>query len=255
MTPMHNTTLDLSGWAPGPELLKDRIILITGAGDGYGRACALACAAAGATVILLGRTTRKLEAVYDAIEAAGGPTPAIFPLNLDGAAEKDYAEFAQAVHHEFGRLDGVVHNAAILGTLSPIDHYPGELWEQVLRVDLTAPFLLTRACLPLLRAAPDAAVLFISDRVGRQARAYWGAYAVAKHGLEGLAMTLAEELEQNTRIRVNTLDPGPLRTRLRNLAYPGEAAAGNPDPTERTAAVLHLLSPLSRHRGQQLALG
>lgn len=233
-------------YTPPPDLLSGRIILITGAGDGIGRAAALACAAHGATVVLLGRTIRKLEETYDQIERAGHPQAAIYPMNLEGATPKDYDDLAATLDTEFGRLDGLLHNAALLGALSPIVHQDVELWFKVMQVNLNAPFLLTRACLGLLMKSPDASVLFTSDSVGRQGRAYWGAYGVSKFGIEGLSQILAQEMETNTTVRVNTINPGPTRTRLRTNAYPGENALTLPTPESLMPAYLYLLGPDSR---------
>lgn len=242
----------MSLYTPSTDLLANRVILITGAGDGIGRAAALSCAAHGATVILLGRTLGKLERVYDEIEQAGHPQPAIYPMNLEGAIPKDYAELATTLEHEFGRLDGLLHNAALLGALSPMAHQDIDLWFKVMQVNLNAPFLLTRACLGLLMQAPDASIVFTSDQVGRRGRAYWGAYGVSKFGLEGMCQILAQELETNTQVRVNSLDPGAVRTRLRTLAYPGENALTNPAPEAIMPAYLYLLGPDSQGiTGQQ----
>ncbi|HKK13258.1 MAG TPA: YciK family oxidoreductase [Gammaproteobacteria bacterium] len=232
-------------WQPEPDLLAERVILVTGAGDGIGRAVARACAAHGATVILLGRTIRKLEAVYDEIEQAGHAQPAIYPMNLEGAKPKDYEDLAVTLDQEFGRLDGLLHNAAMLGALTPMAHYEIELWYQVLQVNLNAPFMLTHACLPLLTGAEDASVVFTSDRVGRKARAYWGAYAAAKSGLEALMQVLADELEVNTRARFNSIDPGPVRTRMRQIAYPGEDPSTVAGPEDVVLPFLYLLGPAS----------
>jgi NAD(P)-dependent dehydrogenase (short-subunit alcohol dehydrogenase family) len=238
----------MTDWIPAPDLLKDRVILVTGAGDGIGRACAKAFAAHGATLILLGRTTRKLELVYDEIEQAGHPQPAIYPLNLEGATARDYEDLATTLQQEFGRLDGLLHNAAMLGTLTPIAHYDVELWMKSIQVNLNAPFILTRACLGLLMASQDASVLFNSDRVGRQGKAYWGAYGVAKAGIEGLMQILADELETNTRVRVNSIDPGAVRTAMRALAYPGEDPNQLPGPADIVKPFLYLMSAESRGR-------
>lgn len=228
------------------DLLADRVILITGAGDGIGKAAALSCAAQGATVILLGKTIAKLETVYDQIEQAGHPQPAIYPLNLAGAKPADYVELAQTLDKNFGRLDGLLHNAAILGSLAPIAHQDIDLWFKVMQVNLNAPFLLTRACLGLLMKSSDASIIFTSDSVGRTGRAYWGPYGVSKFGIEGLSQILAQELETNTSVRVNSIDPGPTRTRLRTNAYPGENAFANPTPDTLMPAYLYLLGPDSR---------
>ena len=241
-------------YRPAPDLLAGRTVLITGAGAGIGAALAQAAGAHGATVVLLGRTVRKLETVYDAIKEAGGPEPAIYPMNLEGAAPKDYADLAATLQAEFGHLDGLVHNAATLGTLTPFHQYPVETWSQVMQVNLNAPFLLTRACLELLKAAPDASLVFSSADVGRQGRAYWGAYAVAHAGNESMMQILADELETNTAVRVNSIDPGPVRTAMRREAYPGEDERQLPTPDAVVAPYLYLLGPDSRpETGQQFA--
>jgi NAD(P)-dependent dehydrogenase (short-subunit alcohol dehydrogenase family) len=222
------------------------VVLVTGAGTGIGRAVSRALAAHGATVILLGRSVPELEAVYDGIESAGGPRPAIYPLDLLGASPGDYEELARRVREDLGRLDGLLHNAAELGTVTPIAQYEPWVWGRVLHVNLSAPFLLTRACLPLLTEAPDASVVFTSAGVGRQPRAYWGAYAVAYAGVEALARVLAGELEGAGRVRVNTLDPGRVRTGMAAQAYPGEPPDARPPPEHIVPAYLYLLGPDSR---------
>jgi NAD(P)-dependent dehydrogenase (short-subunit alcohol dehydrogenase family) len=209
-------------YQPPKGLLKERTILVTGAGDGIGRVAAETFAAYGATVILLGRTLAKLEQVYDAIEQAGGAQPAIYPMNLEGAGPQHFQELYHKLDEEFGSLEGILHNAAELKILSRIDDYDPETWFKVMQVNLNAPFLMTQACLPLLRRAKDASILFTSDSVGRSGKAYWGAYGVSKFGLEGLMQTLADEVEDNSTIRVNSVDPGPVRTTMRATAYPGE---------------------------------
>ncbi len=228
------------------DLLADRTILVTGAGDGIGRAAALAFAEHGATVILLGRTMAKLEQTYDAIEAAGGPQPAIFPMNLDSAHQQEYQGLAVTMEQEFGHLDGLLHNAAELALLSRIDDYDLEIWNKVLRVNLTAPFLLTQVCLPLLRRSPDASILFTSDRVGRRGRAYWGAYGVSKFGIEGLMQILSDETRDSSRVRVNSIAPGPTRTNLRAHAYPGEDPGQLPTAESFMHLYLYLMGPDSQ---------
>ena len=229
-------------YTPPPDLLKDRVILVTGAGDGIGRATALAAAAHGATVVLLGRTVAKLTAVYDAIEAAGGAQPAIYPIDFEGATAHDFAVMAERLDQAFGRVDGVVHCAATFPYLSRIDDYDPETWGKVLQVNLSAPFMVTQACLPLLRRSQDASIVFLSDTVGRHGRAYWGAYGVAKFGLEGLMQTLADELAHSA-IRVNSLDPGPTRTQLRAQTYPVEDPAHLKPPEAVAPLLLWLLGP------------
>jgi NAD(P)-dependent dehydrogenase (short-subunit alcohol dehydrogenase family) len=232
-------------YAPPNHLLHDRIILVTGAGNGLGRAAAVAFAAHGASVILLGRTQHNLEQTYDLIEQAGHPQPAILKLDLENATEEDYWGLGETLYHEFWRLDGVLHNAAQLAPLSRIDDYDLPTWNKLLQINLTAPFLLTRACLPLLRRSNDASILFTSDRVGRQGKAYWGAYGVSKFGLEGLMQILADELE-NSSIRVNSIAPGAVRSRIRALAYPGEDPRSLPSAESIMPAYLYLMGPDSR---------
>ncbi|HCW91745.1 MAG TPA: YciK family oxidoreductase [Marinobacter sp.] len=237
-----------------PDLLKDRIILVTGAGSGIGRTAALTYAAHGATVILLGRTLSKLEEIYDDIESAGYPKPAIVPLNLEGAAVKDYEELAMTLEDNFGKLDGLLHNAGILGDRSPIELYDPDTWNKVMHVNATAPFLLTRALIPLLRKSGDASVIFTSSGVGRKAKAYWGAYAVSKFAVEGLSQLLSEELDdERHNIRVNSLNPGATRTNMRARAYPAENPASNPTPEDIMPVYLYLMGKDSHGvNGQQL---
>lgn len=228
------------------HLLKDRVILITGASTGIGRAAAYAYAAEGATVILLARTLPQLESLYDEIIACGCATPALYPLNLANATPNDYEELMKNIETHFGKLDGILHNAALLKSLTPLEHYPIDQWYQVLQVNLNSAFLLTQATLPLLKRSQDASILFTSAPVGQKAKAYWGAYAVSKFGVEGLAQVLADELEVNTNIRVNCIDPMRVRTRLRANAYPAENPMLNPLAEDILSLYLYLMGPNSR---------
>ena len=226
-------------YTPSPTLLEQRTILVTGAGDGIGRAAAKSFAAHGATVILLGRTTQKLETIYDEIEQAGYPKAAIYPLDLEGASPDDYDILANTLEKEFGKLDGLLHNASVLGTLTPMEHYDHKLWYQVMQVNLNAHFLLTKSCLKLLKKAPDSSVIFTSSSVGRKGRAYWGAYAVSKFATEGMMQILADELE-NT-IRINSINPGATRTAMRAMAYPAEDPMILPTPDAIMPLYLYLM--------------
>lgn len=229
---------------PAADALKDRVILVTGAGDGLGRAAALACAQAGATVVLLGRTVAKLEKVDDEIRALeGAPEPALYPMNLAGAIPADYAALAETLEREFGRLDGLVHAAAHFKGYAPLTGVEPRDWLESLQVNVTAAWALLRECLPLLSAAPASSVVLVSDASGREGRAYSGAYGVSKHALEGLMRIAAQELESGGRVRINTLDPGPMETALRRRGYADIGAAPTPDAA--AADVLWLLSPAS----------
>lgn len=235
------------------DLLKDRIILVTGAGEGIGRAAARHYAAHGATVVLLGRTLEKLESLYDEIEHAGHPQPAIVPMNLDSAGEHDYIELSNQLFDEFGRLDGLLHNAGILGMRTPIENYDPITWEKVMRVNVHAPFLMTQALLPLLQRSADASIIFTSSGVGRTGRAYWGAYAVSKFATEGMMQVLADELDNTPNIRVNAINPGATRTQMRAYAYPAEPPEANPTPDQIMPLYLYLMGPDSRAvNGQSL---
>lgn len=228
------------------DLLKDRIILVTGAGGGIGRAAAKAYAAHGATVILVGRTIKKLEEVYDEIEEAGGAQPAIFPLNFETATYKDYGEMAELLQKEFGRIDGILHNAGILGSLTPVEAYNPQVWDQVMQVNFTSALLMTQSLLSLMYDSQDASIVFTSSSVGRKGRAFWGAYSISKFATEGLMETLADELENISNIRVNSLNPGATRTAMRQLAYPGENPATLKAPEEIMGTYLYLMGPDSK---------
>ncbi|GAC1630216.1 MAG: YciK family oxidoreductase [Nevskia sp.] len=225
------------------DALHKRVILITGAGSGLGRATALACAQRGATVILLGRTTKKLEAVYDEIAAAGGPTPAIFPMNLLSATWADLFELAETIEKEFGRLDGLVHCAAHFTSFSPFTEILPKDWMDGLQVNLTAAYTLTRLCLPLLQAAPKASVVFVTDAAGREPKPLRGIYGVSKYALEGLAKGWSQELGNTPNLRLSTYDPGPMRTELRTRGYLSEAVQSLPPPEAAVPGLMALLQP------------
>ncbi len=240
-------------YRPPGDILKERIILVTGAGDGIGRAAALAYAGHGATVVLLGKTVSKLESVYDEIEEKGLATPAIYPMHLEGATLHDFDELAIAMQSNFGRLDGLLHNAASMPYLSRIKDYEPEDWLKVMQVNVNAPFHITQACLPLLGKSEDASVIFTTDEAGHVGKAFSGAYGVSKFAIEGLTRILAAELE-NSSIRVNCIDPGPTRTALRKRAFPGEDNAGLKTPDVLAPLYLWAMGPDSRGTtGQRLS--
>jgi NAD(P)-dependent dehydrogenase (short-subunit alcohol dehydrogenase family) len=227
---------------PFAASLAGRVIFITGASGGLGRALALACATCGATVVLHGRVVRKLESLYDEIVAAGHPEPLILPLDLATAKADDFANVASALQAHAGRVDAIVHAAVMLGSLGPIEHQPFDEWLATLRVDLLAPFGLTRALLPLLRAAPDASVVFTLDTRGQEPKAYWGAYAVAKAGLSALLAILADEWDGAPNLRVNGVVPGPMRSPLRAQTHPGDDITRLPPPEAFVPLYLYLLA-------------
>lgn len=232
-----------ANYTPTSDALKDRVILVTGAGDGIGQAVAIECARRGATVVLLGRTQAKLEQTYDAIETLGALRPAILTLDLGASTVPEFVGVAESLHAEYGRLDGLAHVAGVLGVRTPLDHHDAKVWTQVLAVNLTAPFLLTQSLLPLLRKAKAPSVVFTSSGVGRKGRAFWGAYAVSKFGLEGLMQVWADECDGgSTPVRMNSLNPGPVRTRMRLEAYPGEDRDALRTPEQVAPAFVHLLS-------------
>jgi NAD(P)-dependent dehydrogenase (short-subunit alcohol dehydrogenase family) len=234
--------------------LKDKVILVTGANRGFGLAITMDLSKAGATVIMLGRDLGSLEYAYDAVVDAGYNEPILYPLDLEGATPENYQELQDNVLNKFEKLDGLIHNAAILGAQMPIEQYDIKLWYSTLQINLSAPFMLTQFLIPALVKSEDARILFLSSSVGREARAYWGAYSVSKFGIEGFAKTLSEELEK-TNISVNTVNPGKLRTEMRRTAYPAEDSSTVPMPEEKSAAIVYLLSNLSpKMNGEQLTI-
>jgi NAD(P)-dependent dehydrogenase (short-subunit alcohol dehydrogenase family) len=231
---------------PSPTLLSGRVILITGATSGLGRALAIECARAGASVILSGRNKAKLERLYDEIEALPAPQPAIAVLDLASATAADYDGLESTIGREFGRLDGLVHSAGLLGDRTPLEQYHVPTWCKVLHVNLTAPFILTQVLLPKLRKSPDASVIFVSSGVVHNSRPYWGAYAVAKTGLESVRSMWSQELEGEPNIRINSVNPGRMRTPMRSAAYPAEDPNTLPTPASVTPPFLYLLSAEGR---------
>jgi NAD(P)-dependent dehydrogenase (short-subunit alcohol dehydrogenase family) len=225
-----------------PAALDGKIILVTGAGDGIGKTAAKTFASCGATVILCGRTMAKLETVYDEIEAAGYPQPAIYPLNLESALEKDYDDMCNVLDDTFGRLDGVLFNAADLGERTPLANYSVSAWLRCMQINVNSPFMMTQALLPLLERAENASILFTSSSVAFKGRAYWGAYSVSKAAAENFMQTLHDELEGTTRIRANSINPGATRTAMRAAAYPAEDPETVKTPESLMPIYVYLLS-------------
>lgn len=234
------------------NLLDNRIILITGASDGIGRALALACAAHGATVILHGRNVKRLEGAYDAILKAGGKRPSILPLDFEKAGPAEYESISTAIEKEFGRLDGLVLNAAMLGERAPVEHHDVPKWLRTMHVNVNAPFILTKYCLPLLRKSTDASIIFTSSGIVPRPRAYWGAYLPSKWASDGLMHMLSDELE-SAHIRVNSINPGKVRTNMRLQAYPAEDRNKLATPDAIVTPYLYLLGSDSKNvSGQTL---
>lgn len=238
--------MDARNYRWPPDILEDRVILVTGASDGIGRALALEAAALGARMILHGRNARKLESVHDAIVAKRPESrPSIAVMDLATADSNAYVSVADSVRETFGRLDGLVHNAGILGPRLSIEQYDAAEWQRVLHVNLTAAFALTQVLLPLLKQSADPSIVFTSSGVGRKGRAYWGAYSVSKFGTEALSQILADET-RHTPLRVNCVNPGPTRTRIRLEAYPAEDRDRLKAPEDILATYIYLLGPDSR---------
>ncbi|GAB3477871.1 YciK family oxidoreductase [Marinomonas epiphytica] len=234
-------------------LLKDKIILVTGAGDGIGKSAALHYAKHGATVILLGRTTSKLEAVYDQIDQLGYPQAAIVPLNLDGAAEHDFQELAITLEKEFGQLDGILHNASLLGDRTHLIDYNPNTFEQVMRVNVSSQLLLTQALYPLINRSSQGRIIFTSSGVGRTARPNWGAYAISKFATEAMMQLLAGEVASDSNIRINAINPGATRTSMRASAYPDENPLNLPNSDDIMPLYLFLMGKDSQNiNGQSL---
>ena len=236
----------LENYSAPKDLLKDRVVLITGAGQGLGRAAALTYANYGATVILHGRKVKKLESVYDEIETIGKAQALIYPLDLEQAEEADFAVIAQAIEQQLGRLDGILHNAAFLHGLSPLENQSVEQWRTMLQVNLITPFALTKACLPLLKASPDASVIMTSSSHGHKPSAYWGGFTVAKAGIEALVKVQADEWESMPNLRINTIVPGVVNSPQRAKTHPGEIKQTMRQPEDLMTTYLYLMGPDSK---------
>lgn len=247
------THSDILTYQPTPDCLKDKIILVTGAGDGIGKVAALTYAKCGATVLLLGKTQAKLEAVYDEIEELGLPEPAILPMDLERATFAQMNELAGLIEKEFGHLDGVLHNAAILGALTPLEMYDPITFEQVMRVNTTAVFMLTQSLMPLLRASASGSVIFTSSGVAKP-RAFWGAYALSKQAVEGMMTLFTQETQTLTTLRFNCINPGATRTNMRAHAFPGEDPNTLKTPEDIMSAYVYLMTDeASGVKGQVIA--
>jgi len=243
----------LLDYTPPADLLADDVVLLTGASRGIGRAVSLAAAACGAQMVLMARNVGQLEQLADEIVAAGGREPGIIPVNLEGATADDYLDFAGLIGERYGRLNGLVLNAGTLGEMAPLATYDPVTWARVFQLNVHSQFLLLQAMLPLMNRAEHGSIIFTSSGVGRRGRAYWGAYAASKFANEGMMQVLADELETNSPVRVNALNPGRVRTEMRAMAYPAEDPTTLPHPAAVANAYLYLLGSASRDiHGQSL---
>jgi len=231
---------------PTSGLLTSKTILVTGAGDGIGKEAALQFAKYGATVILLGRTVSKLEAVYDEIVANGGPEPAIIPLDLQGATPQHYRDMANTIDNQFASLDGVLHNASLLGHLEPFQQINEDDWNNVMQVNVNSQFFMTQALIPVMKKSTSASLVFTTSSVGLKGRAYWGSYSISKFATQGMMEVIGDENE-NTSIRANCINPGGTRTNMRAQAYPAEDASKLKTPEEIMPLYLYLMSDASKH--------
>jgi NAD(P)-dependent dehydrogenase (short-subunit alcohol dehydrogenase family) len=232
---------EIVNYQASKNLLKDRIIMVTGAGDGIGKAAAIAYAQAGATLILAGRTVEKLEQVYDKVIAEGGIEPLIYPVDFEGATEDDFNQLANKCDQQFGRLDGLLLNAGILGQRTPLSSYRQDVWTKVMQVNVTSQYLITKALMPILEASDNASVIFTTSGVGRVGRAYWGAYAVSKFAVEGMVQTWAAETEGLNSVRINCINPGATATQMRAKAFPAENPSSIASPQDIMPVYLYLM--------------
>ncbi|MFT5572305.1 MAG: NAD(P)-dependent dehydrogenase (short-subunit alcohol dehydrogenase family) [Cryomorphaceae bacterium] len=251
---LMTTQLDWQDFQANKDDLSNKTILVTGAADGIGKAVSIALAEQGVTVLMLDKKARHLEKLFDQITARGFAEPVILPVDLMEITPETATTLAQAIHDDIGQLDGLLHNAAELGSPSPMDQYDMDYWNEVMHTNLQAPYLLTRAVLPLLKQGHQTNILFTSADVGRQPAAYWGAYSIAYAGLEAQMKIWAEELEAVSNIKVNSLDPGPVRTSLRRRSHPGESQEGLAPPASIVGAYLKIFSNAHSHHGQKLAI-
>ena len=241
-------------WEPAPDTLNDRVILVTGAYGGLGGYVARAASRAGATVVISGKRKRQLEQLYDAMRAEGMAEPVIHPLDMEIATPREYTALAEGLERDFGRLDGIVHAAVSFPGLTPINMYKPDAWLRALHVNVSAPFALTQACLPLLTEASDSSVVFVLDDPELLQRAHWGGYGVSKAALQRFVAILHDETDAST-LRVHAVLPAPMRTALRRQAYFGEDIMQRETPERAAAAAVYLLSAqASAARGAVLDL-
>ncbi len=236
-------TISISDYTPTEQALDGKTILVTGATDELGHSLSTALAKLGATIILLDKSVKQLEKVYDDIEQNGGPQPAIFPLDIEKANEQDYLNLTQAIADNFKQLDGIILNAAVLGQHGPITHIEFEQWNRALKINLTANFLFLKYCSSVLNQAEQASCIYLSDQVAQHGRAYWGTYSSPKAACLNLIETIADEWETNTNIHLNSLEPGAVNTALRRQALPGIDPTQHLSPESVTKAFVYFMDP------------
>ena len=226
---------------PPANLLSGKTVAITGAGAGIGATTAKTLASFGANIVLIGRSRKPLETVFDWIEQNTSTAAVIVPCDLENLSAEAVDNLSHSIRDTYGNLDGLIHNASMLGPKVPIAHYPPDEWQRVMQTNVTAPFLLTRGLFDALDASANACVLYISSSVGREGRAYWGAYSASKFALEGLSQIFADETENAGRIKVYSINPGATRTGMRAQAYPGEDPLSVPLAENHMQLMLWLL--------------
>ncbi|EJI9285824.1 YciK family oxidoreductase [Salmonella enterica subsp. enterica serovar Infantis] len=234
-------------YQPKQDLLQNRIILVTGASDGIGREAALTYARYGATVILLGRNEEKLRRVAQHIADEQHVQPQWFTLDLLTCTAEECRQVADRISAHYPRLDGVLHNAGLLGEIGPMSEQDPQIWQDVMQVNVNATFMLTQALLPLLLKSDAGSLVFTSSSVGRQGRANWGAYATSKFATEGMMQVLADEY-QNRPLRVNCINPGGTRTSMRASAFPTEDPQKLKTPADIMPLYLWLMGDDSRRK-------
>lgn len=242
MTHLPLTHEQIRNYQPKENCLSDKTILVTGAGDGIGRVAALTYAKYGATVLLLGKTLSKLTAVYDEIEQQGGKQPVVIALNLEGAKTEDMTNLVELIVKQTGQLDGILHNAAVLGDLAPLESYDIGVFKRVMNINFTATLRLTQALLPLLKKSDNGSVVFTSSSVGSEPRAFWGAYAISKQAVEGISSLFTQETKNTTNLRFNCVNPGATRTKMRAEASPNEDPMTLKTPEDIMPAYVCLMS-------------
>lgn len=241
-------------YKPKKESLKDKVIVISGGGSGIGKAAALSFGNHGADLVLIGKSIENLESTYEDFLKTELKPPLLHSMDFESASEKDYQEINKVIMNEFGRLDGLLNNASILGDRTPLENYKFDVWKKVFEVNVHASFLLTKSLMPSLKLSKNASVIFTSSGVGKIGKAYWGAYSLSKFSTESMMQIFSEELENTSNIRVNSINPGRVRTKMRASAYPAEDPLSVSDAKDIMSAYLYLMSDDSKEtRGLSIA--